>query len=118
MIWLGAEGGGRGRGAGTTRHIVLGTDFITDIALFSMKVEPPSQFLRQTDPDWLVPRGGWTPKTFFSNAYFRRIEAGYERIELDAPDAFWQNREDPGLHHFRRAWWPPPVVIYRKRIVS
>jgi len=28
-------------GAGTTRHIVLGTDFITDIALFSMSVEPP-----------------------------------------------------------------------------
>jgi ATP-dependent helicase YprA (DUF1998 family) len=28
-------------GAGTTRHLVLGTDFITDIALFSMSVEPP-----------------------------------------------------------------------------
>jgi hypothetical protein len=28
-------------GAGTTRHIVLGTDFITDIALFSIQVEPP-----------------------------------------------------------------------------
>jgi len=28
-------------GAGTTRHIVLGTDFITDIALFSMKIEAP-----------------------------------------------------------------------------
>jgi ATP-dependent helicase YprA (DUF1998 family) len=28
-------------GAGTTRHIVLGTDFITDIALFSMDVELP-----------------------------------------------------------------------------
>ena len=28
-------------GAGTTRHIVLGTDFITDIALFSMEVEEP-----------------------------------------------------------------------------
>ena len=28
-------------GAGTTRHIVLGTDFITDIALFSMQVESP-----------------------------------------------------------------------------
>jgi hypothetical protein len=28
-------------GAGTTRHIVLGTDFITDIALFSMAVELP-----------------------------------------------------------------------------
>jgi ATP-dependent helicase YprA (DUF1998 family) len=28
-------------GNGTTRHIVLGTDFITDIALFSMDVEAP-----------------------------------------------------------------------------
>ena len=28
-------------GAGTTRHIVLGTDFITDIALFSMGVATP-----------------------------------------------------------------------------
>lgn len=28
-------------GGGTTRHIVLGTDFITDIALFSMSVELP-----------------------------------------------------------------------------
>jgi hypothetical protein len=28
-------------GAGTTRHIVLGTDFITDIALFSMDVAMP-----------------------------------------------------------------------------
>jgi Domain of unknown function (DUF1998) len=36
-------------GAGTTRHIVLGTDFITDIALFSMDVSlplrlPPGQY--------------------------------------------------------------------------
>ncbi|HXY99027.1 MAG TPA: DEAD/DEAH box helicase [Stellaceae bacterium] len=28
-------------GNSTIRHLVLGTDFITDIALFSMKVEPP-----------------------------------------------------------------------------
>lgn len=28
-------------GAGTTRHIVLGTDFITDVALFSMEVATP-----------------------------------------------------------------------------
>lgn len=32
-------------GAGTSRHIVLGTDFITDIALFSMKVEAPLRLL-------------------------------------------------------------------------
>ncbi len=30
-------------GEGTTRHIVLGTDFITDIALFSLKVDDPVQ---------------------------------------------------------------------------
>jgi ATP-dependent helicase YprA (DUF1998 family) len=30
-------------GAGTTRHIVLGTDFITDVALFSMDVAAPMQ---------------------------------------------------------------------------
>ena len=30
-------------GAGTTRHIVLGSDFITDIALFSMDVAAPLQ---------------------------------------------------------------------------
>lgn len=30
-------------GAGTSRHIVLGTDFITDIALFSLQVAPPLQ---------------------------------------------------------------------------
>ena len=32
-------------GAGTTRHIVLGTDFITDIALFSMDVTTPLRLL-------------------------------------------------------------------------
>ncbi len=81
----------------------------------SMRIEPPSEFLRATYPDWIVLRGGWTPKRFFGSTYFTQVKAQYERIELDAPDAFWQNREDPGLHHFRRAWWPPPVVIYRKR---
>ena len=30
-------------GSRTTRHLVLGTDFITDIALFSMRVEQPLQ---------------------------------------------------------------------------
>ena len=30
-------------GNGTTRHVVLGTDFITDIVLFSMAVAPPFQ---------------------------------------------------------------------------
>lgn len=32
-------------GDGLTRHLVLGTDFITDIALFSLRVEPPMRLL-------------------------------------------------------------------------
>ncbi|MBI3011910.1 MAG: glycosyltransferase family 39 protein [Candidatus Omnitrophica bacterium] len=81
----------------------------------NLKVERPSEFLRETFPDWVVIRRGWISPHFFEGSYLRRIQATYERIELDAPDAYWQNREDPDLHHFRRAWWPPPVVIYRKR---
>ena len=84
--------------------------FYTDLT-----VERPAEFLRETYPDWVVIRRGWIPPQFFQGAYFRRLEQTYERIELDAPDAFWQNREDPGLHHFRRAWWPPPVLMFHKR---
>ncbi len=32
-------------GGGLTHHLVLGTDFITDIALFSLNVEPPMRLL-------------------------------------------------------------------------
>lgn len=78
-------------------------------------VERPSEFLQETFPDWLIIRRGRIPEAFFSSAYFHRIEAAYERIELDAPDAYWQNREDPGEHHFWTMWEAPPVVLYRKR---
>ncbi|MBI3319469.1 MAG: glycosyltransferase family 39 protein [Candidatus Omnitrophica bacterium] len=80
-----------------------------------MVVERPSEFLQETSPDWLVIRRGRIPEAFFSSAYFHRIETTYERIELDAPDAYWQNREEPGEHHFWTMWEAPPVVLYRKR---
>ncbi len=32
-------------GGGLTQHLVLGTDFITDIALFSLRVEPPMRLI-------------------------------------------------------------------------
>jgi ATP-dependent helicase YprA (DUF1998 family)/Zn finger protein HypA/HybF involved in hydrogenase expression len=37
-------------GAGTTRHVVLGTDFITDIALFSMEVTMPLRLMPGQHP--------------------------------------------------------------------
>ena len=79
-----------------------------------LRVQKPSEFFQETYPDWLVIRRGWIPAEFLDSPYFKRIEATYERIELDAPDALWQNREDPGSHHFRRPSGLPPVVIYRQ----
>ncbi len=84
--------------------------FYTDLT-----VERPSQFMQPTDAEWIVIRRGWTPARFFHTRYFKRIEQGYERVDLDAPDTFWQNREDPGTHHFRTAEWAPRLVIFRKR---
>jgi hypothetical protein len=81
----------------------------------TMRVEGSSRFLQESYPDWVVIRRDWVPAGFFDSEYFRRIEATYDRIELDAPDILWQNREDPGSHHFRTVHDAPRVVIYRKR---
>ena len=83
--------------------------FYTDVT-----VEPPSAFMAESYPDWIIIRRDWIPARFFTSDYFRRIEAAYERIELDAPDVLWQNREDPGSHHFRTVQGVPRIVIYRK----
>jgi len=83
-----------------------------------LKVENPATFLQESYPDWVVIRRDWVPAGFFDSEYFRRIEATYDRIELDAPDIQWQNREDPGSHHFRTVQDAPRVVIYRKRAAS
>jgi hypothetical protein len=81
----------------------------------SLRVEQPARFLRESYPEWLIIRRDWIPSEFFQSDYFRRVEATYDRIELDAPDILWQNREDPGSHHFRTVEDAPRVVIYRKR---
>ena len=82
-----------------------------------LAVERPSQFQQESYPDWVIIRRDWIPGEFFTSGYFKRIEAAYDRIELDAPDLLWQNREDPGSHHFRTVQNASPVVIYRKRNV-
>ncbi len=80
-----------------------------------LTVEPPATFAQETYPDWIILRRDWMPEGFFESGYFRRIQSRYERIELSAPDILWQNREDPGTHHFRTVQDAPPVVIYRKK---
>lgn len=84
----------------------------------ALAIEPPLQFWQENYPEWIVIRRDWIPAEFFASDYFRRIEAAYERIELDAPDTQWQNREDPGSHHFRTVEDAPRIVMYRKRTIS
>ena len=81
----------------------------------NVQVERPSRFLHESYPEWVIIRRGWIPQDFFASHYFDRIQEQYERIELDAPDVYWQNREDPGSHHFRTVQDAPRVVIYRKK---
>ncbi len=81
----------------------------------ALTVERPSTFAEETYPEWIVLRRGWTPAAFFFGDYFRRIEATYDRIELDAPDVYWQNREDPGSHHFATVLNAPRVILYHQR---
>ena len=82
-----------------------------------LTVESPSAFLQETYPEWIVIRRDWLPGAFFDSAYFQRIQARYERIELEAPDVLWQNREDPGSHHFRTVQGAPRVVMYRRLLL-
>lgn len=76
------------------------------------------EFGNETYPDWIVLRKEWIVSSFFSTDYFRKIEAGYDKIVLDVPDIAWQNRPDPGFHRFRTDRQAPPVVLYRKKSLA
>ena len=83
--------------------------FYTDLI-----IESNEDFVRASDPDWFIPRRGWSPKVFMNSLYVYGMKQSYQRIVLDAPDSYWQNREDPGLHLYRSPMWAPGVVVYRK----
>ena len=82
--------------------------------LLPWQVERPSRFAEESYPEWIVIRRDWLPPGFLESAYFHTVQRDYERIELDAPDVLWQNREDPGSHHFRTVTGVPRVVMFRK----
>jgi 4-amino-4-deoxy-L-arabinose transferase-like glycosyltransferase len=76
------------------------------------------EFTNETYPDWIALRKDWIIQPFYSTDYFRRIESGYQKITLDAPDIPFQNRPDPGFHRFRTDTQAPPVVLYRKKLTG
>ena len=82
----------------------------------NLKVEDLNRFTAPTYPDWIIPRRDWiVTSEFFASPYFKEIDKTYDRIVTDAPDLAWENRPDPGSHHFWTAQWAPPVVLYHKR---
>jgi len=72
-------------------------------------------FLTESFPEWIVVRNGWVSFENLNTRYRRRIEAEYQRIELDYPDIMWENRPDPGYHKFKTVTEWPNVVVYKRR---
>lgn len=82
-----------------------------------LRVEPivrSEDFSRESYPDWIILRKDWLPSGFLESGYFKRIQASYDEILLDAPDIPWQNRPDPGYHRFRTDRSAAPVRVFRR----
>jgi len=65
-----------------------------------------------TQPDWIVDRRFGPYRDQLASIV---AQGPYERIELPYPDIRWENRPEPGSHHYRSAQVTDPVVIYRRR---
>jgi len=65
-----------------------------------------------TQPDWVIDRK--------HGPYRDRLAAivasgSYERVEIPYPDIRWENRPQPGQHHYLTVRGEENVVLYRKR---
>ena len=75
-------------GTNPTRHIVLGTDFITDIALFSMRVSPPLSLCPGLTPTKMALR---TVCEALANAACRLLEIEFSEIMAEFRPALTPN---------------------------
>ena len=65
----------------------------------------------QSRPDWLIDRKNGPYRDLLA----RILSQGrYERIELPYPDVRWENRPEPGVHHYLTVQDADPVVLYRR----
>ena len=81
----------------------------------TLRVEDLNHFLDPTFPTWIIPRIEWAPGDFLATPYGQTIVRTYRRIDTNAPDLPWENRPDPGNHHFRTVEDAPHVVLYLRR---
>ena len=64
----------------------------------------------QSRPDWLIDRKNGPYRDLLADIV---AEGLYERIELPYPDIRWENRPEPGVHHYLTVRDAEPVVLYR-----
>jgi len=75
-----------------------------------------TDFTKETYPEWIFLRDYWTDESFYRTEYFKNIERLYDRIELDYPDIWWENRpDDLSHHHFKTAPLKKKISLYRRK---
>ncbi|MGB2706477.1 MAG: glycosyltransferase family 39 protein, partial [Candidatus Omnitrophota bacterium] len=75
-----------------------------------------TDFTKETYPEWIFLRDYWTEDTFYKTEYFKNIEKRYDKIELDYPDIWWENRPDDMSHHyFKTAPLEKKISLYRRK---
>lgn len=85
--------------------------FYTDLRVFGGLTWRGVSSERQ--PDWVIDR---------KHGHYRDLLAKiissnpYERIEIPYPDIRWENREQPGAHHYLTVLDEDNVVLYRRKV--
>jgi len=75
-----------------------------------------TDFTKETYPEWIFLRDYWTEDRFYKTGYFKNIEKRYDKIELDYPDIWWENRpDDLSHHHFKTAPLVKKISLYRRK---
>ena len=100
-----------------TRKETIKTDnFNANSLFFYTDLKVDYDFSKETYPEWIFLRDFWTQRQFYDTPYFRRIEKLYEKIELEFPDIWWENRpDDMKFHHFKTAPLKKKISLYRQR---
>jgi hypothetical protein len=66
----------------------------------------------EIQPDWVIDR----KHGYYRDLLAKIVSSGpYERVEIPYPDIRWENREEPGAHHYLTVQDEDSVVLYRLR---
>jgi hypothetical protein len=65
----------------------------------------------RTRPDWVVDRQHGPYRDLLADVL---SDGSYERIEIPYADIRWENRPQPGEHHYLTVQGEAPVVLYRR----